>query len=90
MPFLTPFFGWEGSPTKIDYRTKGTLILTSLLEDLAFVLRMVRPLRRNLGGSHVSTTQGASPKSPAEPRNRVLGSKKLAVSGGDQSQRLTF
>ena len=25
----------EGSPTKIDYRTKGTLILTSLLEDLA-------------------------------------------------------
>ena len=24
----------EGSPTKIDYRTKGTLILTSLLEDL--------------------------------------------------------
>ena len=34
MPFVTPFFG-EGSPTKIDYRNKGTLILTSLLEDLA-------------------------------------------------------
>ena len=32
MPFY-PFFG-EGSPTKIDYRKKGTLILTSLLEDL--------------------------------------------------------
>ena len=30
---LFPFFG-EGSPTKIDYRRKGTLILTSLLEDL--------------------------------------------------------
>ena len=30
---LLPFFG-EGSPTKIDYRKKGTLILTSLLEDL--------------------------------------------------------
>ena len=30
----TNFLG-EGSPTKIDYRTKGTLILTSLLEDLA-------------------------------------------------------
>ena len=27
-----PFFG-EGSPAKIDYRKKGTLILTSLLED---------------------------------------------------------
>ena len=33
MPFSTPFLG-EGSPTKIDYRKKGTLILSSLLEDL--------------------------------------------------------
>ena len=32
MPFLTPFLG-EGSPTKTDYRKKGTLIPTSLLED---------------------------------------------------------
>ena len=32
MPFY-PFLG-EGSPTKIDYRKKGTLILTFLLEDL--------------------------------------------------------
>ena len=32
VPFY-PFLG-EGSPTKIDYRRKGTLILTSLLEDL--------------------------------------------------------
>ena len=33
MPF-SPLF-WEGSPTKIDYRKKvGTLILSSLLEDL--------------------------------------------------------
>ena len=30
---LSPFLG-EGSPTKIDYRKRGTLILTSLLEDL--------------------------------------------------------
>ena len=30
---LLPFFG-EGSHTKIDYRKKGTLLLTSLLEDL--------------------------------------------------------
>ena len=38
MPFFTVsfliLFGWEGSPTKIDYRKKGTLILTTLLEDL--------------------------------------------------------
>ena len=32
-PFTVSFFG-EGSPTKIDYRKKGTLILTSLLEHL--------------------------------------------------------
>ena len=31
LPFY-PFLG-EGFPTKIDYRKKGTLILTSLLED---------------------------------------------------------
>ena len=35
MPFLTISFFGEGSSTKIDYRIKvGTLILTSLLEDL--------------------------------------------------------
>ena len=32
---LLPTFLGEGSPTKIDCRKKGTLILTSLLEDLA-------------------------------------------------------
>ena len=32
VPFF-PFWG-EGSPTKIDYSKKGTLIPTSLLEDL--------------------------------------------------------
>ena len=31
---FTPFLG-EGFPTKIDYRKKDTLTLTSLLEDLA-------------------------------------------------------
>ena len=30
---LLPFLGVEGSPTKTDYRKKGTLILTSPLED---------------------------------------------------------
>ena len=34
VPFYRVFFGWEGSPTKIDDNKKGTLILTSLLEDL--------------------------------------------------------
>ena len=29
-PPCYPFFGWEGSRSKIDYRKKGTLILTSL------------------------------------------------------------
>ena len=33
VPFY-PLFFWEGSALKIDYRKKGTLILTSLLEDL--------------------------------------------------------
>ena len=37
VPF-TPFLG-EGSPTKIDYRKKGTLILNSLLEDLVKSLK---------------------------------------------------
>ena len=37
VPFYRFFFGWEGSPTKIDYRKKGTLLLTSLLEDLVGV-----------------------------------------------------
>ena len=37
VPFLTPFLG-EGSPTKIDQKGKvGSLILTSLLEDLGNV-----------------------------------------------------
>ena len=34
---LLPFL-WEGSPTKKDYRKKGALILTSLLEDLVDLL----------------------------------------------------
>ena len=35
---LSPFFFGEGSLTKIDYRKKGTLIQTSLLEDLGDVV----------------------------------------------------
>ena len=42
VPFYRFFFGWEGSPTKVDYRKKGTLIKTSLLEDLVKGARYVR------------------------------------------------
>ena len=42
-PSSALFFG-EGSPTKIDYRKKvGTLILTSLLEDLGMLLLVCVP-----------------------------------------------
>ena len=41
---LVAFFGWEGSETKTDYRKKkGTLILTSLLEDLVAFVCIWRP-----------------------------------------------
>ena len=55
MPFFTNFSG-EGSPTNRDYRTKGTLILTSLVEDLGKVLVVVKafinrkPNGRKMGG----------------------------------------
>ena len=45
---LLPFLG--EAPTQIDYRKKGTLILTSLLEDLA------------KGSLHVQTCAPASRK----------------------------
>ena len=34
VPTFTVSFLGESSPTKVDYRKKGTLFLTSLLEDL--------------------------------------------------------
>ena len=42
-PPVVPFcrFLGEGSPTKIDYRKKGALILTSLLEDLVEISRVI-------------------------------------------------
>ena len=68
---ILPFFG-EGSPTKIDYRKKGTLILTSLLEDLGEVLKMLNLLRWRLSGSQTASirdVQGTPerPKSLQEP-----------------------
>ena len=41
VPFC-PFLG-EGSPTEIDYREKGTLILTFPLEDLVGVEVWTQP-----------------------------------------------
>ena len=38
---LPPFLG-EGSPIKIDYKIKGILILSSLLEDLGGVSTSIR------------------------------------------------
>ena len=38
MPFLSPCLE-EGSPARIDYRKKGALILTSLLEGLVTFTR---------------------------------------------------
>ena len=46
-PFYRFFFG-GGFPTKIDYRKKGTLISTSLLEDLGLVRETER-------GNHVTS-----------------------------------
>ena len=42
LPFL---FGWEGSPSKIDYRKNGTLILSSLPEDLVVDLETCQDKR---------------------------------------------
>ena len=42
LPPVVPFypFSGEGSPTKIDYSKKGTLILTSPLEDLIYLMHI--------------------------------------------------
>ena len=45
VPF-NPFF-WEGSPTKIDYRKKDTLILNSLREDLLKFRPILRETERD-------------------------------------------
>ena len=48
---LPPFFG-EGSPTKMDYKKTGTLILTSLLEDLGGFAFKVSFVNRTYVGRH--------------------------------------
>ena len=48
VPFLT-LFGLGGqAPTKINYRKKGTLILTSLLEDLGKGFAQLTTLKLDL------------------------------------------
>ena len=53
VPFY-PFLG-EGSPSKIDYRKKGTLILTSLLEDLGMFQTIERGHMGTPVGFHCSS-----------------------------------
>ena len=63
VPFY-PFLG-EGSHTKIDYRKQGTLILTSLLEDLALRTSTALLLRKagavGAGQAHPVGRGGGSP-----------------------------
>ena len=59
VPFY-PFLG-EGSPTKIDYRKKSTLFLSSLLEDVGvtqFVFPMARAISDWRWRTHANATQG--------------------------------
>ena len=64
MPFLTPFLG-EGSPTKIDYGKKGTLILTSLLHMPPFGGEKKEViLILSLPGAECSTDKYVEPKVP--------------------------
>ena len=61
---LLPFFLAEGSPTKIDYNKKGTLLLTSLLEDLALFAKLVHRMATHSSnarwdGSHSSLRSSA-------------------------------
>ena len=74
VPFChLPFFGWEGSPTEIDYRNKGILILTctggpsQVWGGVAHSLSS-RTLKTNLedclgGRQRVSTFSGPSTRS---------------------------
>ena len=58
---LLPFFG-EGSPSKIDYRKKtGTLILTSLLEDLV----QVEPTVNDFTGAAQMVPTNSTAEAPA-------------------------
>ena len=60
-PFLTPFLG-EGSPTRIDHRKKqGSLIQTSLLEDLEWLTTTTFTVQNYHHLSRVSFDGGKEP-----------------------------
>ena len=71
VPFY-PFLG-EGSRTKIDYRKKGTLILSSLLEDLVyfpFAVASFSPCKAETGRG-VSFFANAVVQVPEPPRRKA-------------------
>ena len=59
-PFTVSSLG-EGSPTKIDDRKKGTLILTTLLEDLGRVSLLTQPTKKGCPFSRPGSAQGVEP-----------------------------
>ena len=65
---MPTFFGWEGSLTKIDYRKKGTLILTSLLQDL-----VVSPLLLCHGGAQPRCMPGGTGSGLSENQAALKG-----------------
>ena len=87
MPFLTPFLGRGFRASKVDYRKKETLILTSLLEDLVSLLtstsfttvargvagrRRLFESRRGAGNRKRCPTKGFSPLNNTPKRVAVF------------------
>ena len=83
-PFTVSFFG-EGSPTKIDKRKKGTLILTSLLEDLGI---------SKVAGSIFVLVPHSPPRLPAAttarrgPQHPLVSAGKVTHHGGWEESAL--
>ena len=69
MPVLLLFVSWEGSRAKIDHRKKGTLVLTSLLEDL---VKIQDPTNPN-GFLRLGTPYGRFSGSLKKEKNAIVG-----------------
>ena len=67
MPFLTPFFGWEGSPTQIDFRKKGTLILPTEDPEMGGIPAV--SLERPKSEAFSRSARGAQPSISLEGRS---------------------
>ena len=80
-----PFFGWEGSPNKIDYIKKGTLILTSLLDDLEGYPHRMRP---NLCEPEVAEVPGMFAERTRHHIQRGLTQGATRTREIEQSERL--